>query len=929
MISLRSNRFGATPPRGLPWLCLRAAAAATTLTATLAIAATPAVASEPIDSFNVTTSTTQAGGHPDLETSFTLGNPGSPEGAKNVAFNAPEGVFGNANVLTQCTSLDFALDQCYPNSQAGLITIYANYNGNPNYLLGTAPIYYLVPQLDETARLAFVVPILDIPIAIPLGVRTASDYGLRFTVSGITESAPLAGADLTLWGFPADQIHNGQRFTKGSPGDPAGCPGLADASCSDGAEVTIPNQPLTDNPTTCSGQPLTATLDVQTYEDPANPSHAEASYPATTGCEKETFNPVLRASLTTTQTDAPSGLNLDIGASQFEGFAASPSEVRSVSVALPPGLTINPDAADGQSACADQQANFGTEAPAACPDNSKIGTFAIGSPALSGSLQGSIYFGQPKPGDQYRLFLIADGFGIHAKLIGSIKPDPQTGQVTAFFNDLPQVPFSDFDIHLFASDRGLMATPTRCTLYAVDSDFSPWNASLADQHSFDQFGLDSGPNGTQCPGQVRPFHPRLVAGTSNPTAGAFSSFTLRLDRDDGDQFLGDLNFTMPPGFTGSLRGISYCPEASIAHAAQNPGLTEQAIPSCPASSQIGTTNVAAGPGNHPFHAVGKIYLAGPFKGAPLSLVAITPALAGPYDYGTVVVRVAVHVDSLDAHVIAVSDTVPSIIGGVPIRMRSIQVNLDKPNFIINPTNCSPFSIASQGIGDQGTVADFSSYFHAVNCAALGFAPKMTMRQLSGGTHRSADPSLRIDLTTGPGDANIKSLAVTLSNAFQIDQRHLGNICSEAELTSKQCAGRQVIGTAKTTTPLLDQPLSGPVYAVSGSGGLPRLAFILGGQVTLIPRADAKTIKGSRLRTTVPVVPDAPIGHFSFTLFGGKAGYLANTRNLCAQPPVSSVSYTAQNGKTLSQKLPLKASCGKARKSTGLPPRGAGHNRAAP
>jgi hypothetical protein len=256
-----------------------------------------------------------------------------------------------------------------------------------------------------------------------------------------------------------------------------------------------------------------------------------------------------------------------------------------------------------------------------------------------------------------------------------------------------------------------------------------------------------------------------------------------------------------------------------------------------------------------------------------------------------------------------------VIGGIPIRMRSIQVNIDKPNFTINPTNCTPSSIDSQGIGDEGTITDFSSYFHAVNCATLPFKPKMTVRQTGGrkATTRGKNPKLQLDLRTRPGDANVKSISVTLSSAFEIDQRHLGNICSEKELTTTECAGRTPIGTAKTTTPLLDQPLWGPVYAVSGSGGLPRLAFILNGQVKLIPRADTMTVRGGRLQTTVPVVPDAPIGHFSMTVFGGKRGYLVNTRNICRHVPMTLVSYVGQNGATRSQKVPVKGACGGAGK----------------
>jgi hypothetical protein len=305
-----------------------------------------------------------------------------------------------------------------------------------------------------------------------------------------------------------------------------------------------------------------------------------------------------------------------------------------------------------------------------------------------------------------------------------------------------------------------------------------------------------------------------------------------------------------------------------------------------------------------------MYLAGPFKGAPLSVVAITPALAGPYDYGTVVVRVALHVDPLTAQVSAVSDTVPSIIGGVPIRMRSIQVNLDRPDFTINPTNCSPFSIESQGIGDQGTVANFSSPFHVVNCSTLGFAPRMAIHQLGGrhATARSKDPALRFDLWTRPGDANIRSVSITLPKAFEIDQRHLGNICSRAQLESEHCAGRQAIGTATTETPLLDAPISGPAYAVSGFGKLPHVVFILGGQVTLMPEGESASVSSGKLKTTIPTVPDAAIGHFRLNLFGGANGYLVNTRNLCSAPAVAAVSYQGQNGKTASQRVRTEVSC---------------------
>jgi hypothetical protein len=312
-----------------------------------------------------------------------------------------------------------------------------------------------------------------------------------------------------------------------------------------------------------------------------------------------------------------------------------------------------------------------------------------------------------------------------------------------------------------------------------------------------------------------------------------------------------------------------------------------------------------------------MYLSGPLAGAPLSLAAITPALAGPYDYGVVVVRVALHVDPLTAQVSAVSEPMPQIIGGIPIRMRSIQVNIDRPDFTINPTNCSALSVDSQGIGDQGTATAFSSYFHAVNCAALGFKPRMTVAQLGGKkqTKRSADPSLQFDLYTRPGDANIKAVSVTLPKAFQVDQAHLGNICSRSQLARERCAGRQPIGSVETQTPLLDKPLSGLAYAVSGFGVLPHIVFILDGQVTIMPEAESSSVKGA-LRTVVPVVPDAPVGHFRLTLFGGNQGYIENTHSLCAHPATVRVAFAAQNGRALTQSAKAKTACPKAKSKKG-------------
>jgi hypothetical protein len=889
----------------------------------LLIAGLPGVVSAPaaqnVIEFEVFSTTREAGGHPDLGASIRLENAGEPEVAKNLLVNMPEGIFGNPGAILKCRSADFVLNRCAPATQVGVISIIANYEGDTNFVLGSAPLYNMETiSEEESARMSFVVPTVNVPVAMPIELRTESDYGIRMSINAISQTVALAYANLQVWGFPAHADHDPQRFYPGKPGEPPGCPGTLGTECltSPYPEAGIGVRAFLNNPSVCTGASLPVRVDVTTYQDPT-PSVKESAYPPTIECEGQKFDPAFQLDLTTDETDSPSGLDIKLKAAQFvEGVTPTQSNLRSGVLTLPPGLTINPDAADGQTSCSDADANFGTNLPGECPDNAKVGTVDVRSPAIDGPLLGSIYLGEPKPGNQYRAFLIFDGFGIHAKLIAAFHPDPVTGQVTMSITDLPQVPFEEFNLHLFASDRGLMATPTHCTFYRADAVLTPWNDVLAPQNASPVISLGKGPNGKPCPGQTRPFNPRLVAGTSNPVAGRFSSFILKLDRDDGDQILGDLNFRMPPGFTGYLRGITYCPEHAIAAAALNPGRDERDNPSCPASSQIGTTNVAAGPGEHPFHAVGRMYLAGPLKGAPLSLAAVTPALAGPYDYGTQVVRVALHVDPRTAQVYAVSDTVPSIIGGIPIRMRTIQVSIDRPEFTINPTNCSAYTVDSQGIGDQGTVADFSSYFQAVNCATLPFEPRMTIRQLGKRkqTKRSRNPRLRFDLWTRGGDANLKSVAVTLPKAFAIDQRHLGNICSKAQLEAELCAGRQPIGSAWVKTPLLDEPLKGPAYAVSGFGKLPRVAFILAGQVTIIPQAESSSVRGGQLRTVVPVIPDAPVGHFRLTLLGGGNGYLVNTRDLCVSKTVTGVQFIGQNGKRRNRRVRVRTSCGGKRQA---------------
>ena len=852
-------------------------------------------------SFTTSSSTSQAGGHPDLDDLLRHSKPRRPGGGPERHLQRPEGVFGNPNAITQCTSADFALEQCPPNSQAGLITITPTTKATPTTCSARRRSTTSTQRRpDRALRLHRADP--RYPDPIPVAVRTGTDYGLRFTVSEITQLTPLAGADLTFWGFPAAPNHDAERFPKGAPGEPAGCPDLDDTSCiATPTPASIPMHPLTDNPTVCTGEPLPTTLEVQTYQDPDHLSTPKVQLPGDRPNAKT--RPSSRSSTRARPPRRPTPPRASTSSSTPRSSSASPRRPRrsrSATVTLPRASRSTPTPPTGRRACTDAQANFGSEGPAECPDNSKIGTFAIGSPALDGPLEGSIYIGEPKPGDQYRLFLIASRLR-HQRQAGRLDP-ARPGDRPA--DRLLRRPAAGPVRRLPAASLRLRPRPDGDPdpLHGLPStrDFFPWNR-LSPTDSNQNFGLELGPARQPLPGRGTALQPDASSpAPRTPTAGAFSSFTLKLDREDGDQFLGKLNFTMPPGLTGDLRGITYCPEAAIAAAAQNPGRTEQATPSCPASLADRHHQRRRRPRLPPLPRGREDVPRRALQGRPALPRRRSPR---PSPGPTTTAR------SSSASRSTSTPTTPShrrLRNGAEHHRRHPDPDaLDPGQHRQAQLHDQPDQLLAlhgrlQGIGDQGTVADFTSYFQAVNCATLPFKPKMTMRQLGG---RKADQARH------QPRAAVRPHHPPRRRQHQIALGHPSERLRDRPAPSRQhllrertrpqpsAPGAQPIGKATTTTPLLDQPLPGPVYAVSGSGGLPRLAFILDGQVDLVPRAETKTITGGRLQTTVPVVPDAPIGHFHLVVFGGKKGYLVNTRDLCAPPPVTAVAYVAQNGKS--------------------------------
>ena len=666
------------------------------------------------------------------------------------------------------------------------------------------------------------------------------------------------------------------------------------------------------NPTTCVG-PLESTIRVLSYD--LGRTQAADPWPATTGCDALSFDPSLAANPTTTNSDSASGLEVVINAPQFQDpNTPSPSELKASLMTLPEGFSLNPSAAAGKTTCSDAQSSFGTKEEAHCPELSKVGTVTIDSSALPAPINGFAYLGEPKPGDPYRLVVTANGFGVAVKLLGTIHADPETGQLVAGFADLPQTPFQKFTIHFFGAEHGLLATPTQCGQYSVTSVFTPWDAALSDQKQTQYFVLDHGPNGSACPGATRDFSPGFEAGTKSNAAGAHTSFALRITREDGQQNLDRLSVRTAPGFLATLRGVSYCPVSAIAELSSpgHTGRAELANPACPADSQIGTSDAASGAGSKPLYTSGKVYLAGPYEGAPLSLVVAVPAVAGPYDLGNVVVRAAVNVDPSTLQITAVSDPLPRIFEGVPLRIRMIKVALDRPNFALNPTNCEPFSVGAAITGDQGSVANVSTPFQVADCTDLAFGPKLNM-QLKGGVNRLGHPAINAVLTTQPGEANSRRVSVTLPQGELLDNGHIGTVCTRVQFAAGQCPAGSQIGTATAWSPLLDEPLSGGVYLRSSDRRLPEVVAHLKGQIDAQLSAQIDSVKKGRLRATFAEIPDVPVEKFALSLEGGKKGLLQNARSLCGKPKKAEVEMTGQNGWEMEKRVPLKVACGSAGK----------------
>ena len=872
----------------------------------------------------------QAGSHPyQFTTSFELNTELSPKGepipagsdVKDVEVVLPPGFVGDPTASSQCTAQQFnetepfePVNKCPAGSVVGVI------DGLAENIRFSEPVYALRPPPGMPAEFGFQVEGLSFYIETALGPGPISPIIAR--LRNLSEIKRPIASRLTLWGTPADPSHDRLRghclaFVTGA----------SLGSCTAGQET----KPFLRLPTQCEN-PLATTMLFDTWDSPGSWLSEGSTSPPPEGCAALSFNPTISVVPQTTVADSPSGLRVDVHLPQ----ATSPdvlgtADLRDASVILPEGLTVNPSSAVGLASCSLAQIGLGSTLPPQCPDASKIGSVEVKTPLLDHPVPGSVYLAAQAEnpfGSLIAIYLAAvdPQSGVVLKLAGKVTPDGETGQLITTFDENPQLPFEDLIVELFGGQRGPLRTPSFCGTYTTNTDLRPWSAPASgpDATPSDSFDVTTAPGGGACAGDeaALPHHPTFSAGTAVPLAGSYSSILTRLSREDGSQQLGRLNVTLPRGIVAKLAGVPYCSEGAIATATarSNPGEggAEVASPSCPAASRVGTVSVEAGAGSMPLRVTGGAYLAGPYKGAPISLVVDTPAVAGPFDLGVVVVRVALRVDPETAQVTAVSDPFPTVLHGIPLDLRSVSVAIDREQFGLNPTSCDPSAVAAEAVSVAGQAALLSNRFQVGGCGGLKFAPRLSLR-LKGSSRRAGFPALTATLRTGKGEANLRRASVALPHTEFLAQSHINTICTRVQFAADACPAGSVYGRARAITPLLDQPLEGPVYLRSSSHPLPDLVLALHGQldIDLVGRIDSHN---GGIRTTFSAVPDAPVTKFVLRMRGGKKSLLENSRNLCAAPARATVKMDAQNGKTHDFRPKLHINC--ARKSK-KPRRGGG------
>ncbi len=562
-------------------------------------------------------------------------------------------------------------------------------------------------------------------------------------------------------------------------------------------------------PSNCAGGQVSGLhLESQGLRSKRNRRATSAKYTTptgATGCANVPFNPEIAVTADGPKAvDSPEATTVDVGIPWNPEAPIANSYLKVAKVTLPEGMGINPSAGNTITSCSDAQFGYHTASTVTCPAASQIGTVNIETPSLpSGSITGEVYVGEPlkngpgafESGEQFRIFIYAHSvrYGVNVRLEGKVFPNATTGQLTAVVPENPQATFRNFRLHFNGGDNGVLTSASTCGTNTTTTEFTPWSENPDNNKPTTNTSLTSVPGGGTCPTSLgaRKYTPGYTAATESTTAAQFSPFKIHIGRNDGEQEIKAVNVTLPKGLVGRLAGIPYCGEAELAAAAASSGKAQQAKASCSSESAIGTAVTSAGTGGKPLTLNGTVYLTGPYKGAPLGLAVVTPAVAGPFDLGTVVVRAALNVNPATAQINAVSDPIPNVFGGVKLDVRSIDLNMNRYKFMLNPTNCAKGATAgtlSGGGSNPANASNWTSYaisaaFQATACNKLAFKPTFHAR-ISGPTTRAKNPQIRVVVQAKSGQANIARTALNLPHSLFLDQSHIKTNCTRVQLAAQ-------------------------------------------------------------------------------------------------------------------------------------------------
>jgi hypothetical protein len=892
-------------------------------------------------------SDTRAGAHPySASTAIFANTKLSQKGkvvvsgeVKDIVADLPPGFLGNPIAVPQCPETTEEIN-CPIDTMVGVV--------QPITEVGTSflpfPVFNTEAPYGSPAKFRFNI-IGQVPLNAIGSVRSEEDYGLTVGSYNTPQIAMVYGTFFTLWGTPADSSHDSARCSQRTlTGPPVTC-GSSDA----------PKTAFITSATDCAEQaaePPNTLVRVSTWQDPSSYSEKIVPIPPVVGCNELKAEANVKFDTAESKSDSTASFQTEVTVPS-EGLTnpkkRTTPELKETVLQLPKGVVLNASAAEGLQACSEQQIGLKNQIDPAtglpvlerapsplrfseetnhCPEASKIGTGELKTALLQETLQGTLYLaaqGKGNPfGSLFAIYLVIENprNGIFIKMPGRVQPDSQTGQMTVSFENLPQLPFTSLKLNLKGGDRSALATPTTCGTYTTTAVTTPWSApeSGPANQSASSFGINQGPNGEACAEtpQERPFNVGWKAGAENVTAGASGPFDFQVTRAAGSQEIENLELQTPVGVTASLNGVPYCTENEIKQAESSTGKQEQADPACPAASKVGTLTTGAGSGPSPLYVQGNLYLAGPYKGAPLSVVAITPAVAGPFDLGDVVVRAALSVNSETTQISAKTDPIPQIVDGVVLRIRDVRIHLDRADWTINPTNCNPMSVKLTAHGNSGAVANLSNRFQVGNCSSLPFEPDLKLKVI-GKTGRNAKPALRAELTAKPGEANIATAQVNLPHSEFLEQNHIKTVCTrvqfaEGDGNGSACPAGSVYGHATAWSPLLEKPLEGNVYLRSNGGErkLPDLVAALDGQVDIALWGKVDSGPNHGIRNTFEVVPDAPVSRFVLQMNGGRKGLLVNSENLCSPKAQRKAiaRFTGQNGKVHAFKPLVQNQCKK-------------------